>query len=73
MRVEQEMMVYAYGIYLEEEKNLAFSTRRAYQKRASKFYENPGNYEEPPHLKEAEIKIAKIRDERKLKESKRMR
>lgn len=56
MKTKEKMMVFAYGIYLEEEKDLEFSTRNSYKQKASKYYKGRTE-EKPSHLEEAEKTI----------------
>lgn len=53
MEVKHKMMVFAYGIYLKEEKDLEFSTRNSYKGQASNYY-NGARDDKPTHLEEAE-------------------
>ena len=48
------MVVQAYGIYLDKEHGLEFSTIDKYKRQASDYLENPEtNERRPPHLEDA--------------------
>jgi len=53
MKTEHEMMVFAFGIYLEKEEDLSFSTIKSYKDKASKYYEGELD-EKPKYLDYAE-------------------
>jgi hypothetical protein len=47
------MVVQAYGMYLNMEKELEFSTIDKYKRQATDYLENPEQEERPPHLQDA--------------------
>jgi len=51
--LERSMVVQAYGIYLDKEKELEFSTIDKYKRQAADYFENPEQERRPPHLQEA--------------------
>jgi len=51
--LETSMVVQAYGMYLNMEKDLEFSTIDKYKQQAASYFENPETNERPPHLQEA--------------------
>jgi len=53
METRHDMMVFAFGIYLEEEEDLSFSTIKSYKDEAVKYY-NGDLDEKPKYLDEAE-------------------
>jgi hypothetical protein len=57
LTIIQQMIVQAYGIYLDRKHNLEFSTRDKYRQKAAKHFENPDQHDRPPHLNEALEKL----------------
>lgn len=57
METRHEMMLAAYGIYLDKEKDLEFSTIQSYKNKAKKYYTEDFIDERPTYLEEAEQKI----------------
>jgi hypothetical protein len=59
LTITEEMIIQAYGIFLDKEKELDFSTMDKYKGRAARHFENPEEFVRPPYLNEA---IDKIKD-----------
>jgi len=53
MDIRQKMMVFAYGIYLQDDQGLEFSTLDSYKQKAQAYY-NGKREEKPKYLEEAE-------------------
>lgn len=49
----KSMIVYAYGVFLDKEKDLEFSTRNTYKRQAAEYLQNPDDNSKPNHFDEA--------------------